>query len=125
MIPVKQSKLYAKDGIHNGNCFAACLASLLEVPLWMVPPFDDMFGRSDWRPRVDEWIMRMFSMKLLRWDVGDELEEFPEFYIASGLSQRGVQHSVIYSNGVMVHDPHFSDSGIAKVDWIWYLAPAE
>ena len=28
MIPVKQSKLYAKDGIHNGNCFAACLASV-------------------------------------------------------------------------------------------------
>ncbi len=124
MTPVKQSKLYAKDGIHNGNCFAACLASLLDLPLWMVPPFEDMFGRGDWRPRVDEWLLRMFEVKLIRWDEGDDPELFPEFYIASGLSQRGVQHSVIYSNGEMIHDPHYSDTGIAKVDWVWYLAPA-
>lgn len=36
MTPVMQSKLFAKDGIHAGNCFAAALASLLDLPLWMV-----------------------------------------------------------------------------------------
>jgi hypothetical protein len=118
--PVKQSKLYAPDAIHNGNCFAACLASLLDLPLWMVPPFDDMFGRTDWNTRVDEWLERMFRLRRVRTDESSVVT-LPEFYIASGLSPRGVRHSVIYSHGEMVHDPHPSGAGIASVEWTWHL----
>lgn len=127
MKPVWQSKLYLKDGIHNGNCFAACLASLLEVPLWMVPPFDDMFGRGgEWRARTDEWLKRFFGMQLLRFDPGIDDEDepapvFPEFYIANGLSLRGVHHAVIHRSGKLYHDPHPSNSGIQSVEWISYL----
>jgi hypothetical protein len=122
--PVKQSKLYAADAIHNGNCFAACLASLLDLPLWMVPPFDDMFGRSDWSVRVDEWLERMFRLRRVRTDESSTAT-LPEFYIASGLSPRGVRHSVIYSRGEMVHDPHPSGAGIASVEWTWHLEPLQ
>jgi hypothetical protein len=124
MTPVNQTKLYAPDAIHNGNCFAACLATLLDLPLWMVPPFDDMFGRSDWSARVDEWLTRMCALVRVRTD-GHVLDRLPEFYMASGLSPRGVRHSVIYSNGALVHDPHPSRAGIASVEWTWHLEPVQ
>lgn len=120
MVPVAQTKLYAKDAIHSGNCFAACLASLLEVSLWMVPPFEDMFSRSDWFFRVEDWLERMFRLEIVR-SGGHPIEALPEFYIASGLSPREVRHSVIYSRGELVHDPHPSGSGIADVEWCWHL----
>jgi len=122
MKPVKQTKLYSADGIHNGNCLAACVASLLELPLWMVPPFEDMFGRGDHTSRMIEWLNRMFSLELI-WEDGHPVDELPEFYIAIGKSPRGVHHAVIYSKGEMVHDPHFSDAGIASVESVKYLAP--
>lgn len=120
MTPVKQSKLYCADAIHNGNCFAACLASLLDLPLWMVPPFDDMFGRRDYHGRPEEWIERVFNQELMSSD-GHQTEKLPEFYIASGPSARGVKHSVIYSAGKLVHDPHPSGEGIKFVEWTWHL----
>ena len=120
MTPVKQSKLFAKDAIHNGNCYAACIASLLDLPLWMVPPFEDMFGRDDWRHRTDEWLARFFNLKLIR-TPGHDWATLPEFYIANGLSPREVYHSVIYKAGAMVHDPHPSGTGIVGVECCFHL----
>lgn len=96
MTPVKQTKLYGKDGIHNGNCLAACLASLLDLPLWMVPPFEDMFGRNEWRIRIDEWLSKMHGKKMVRYA---EEPATDQPVIANGLSPRGVHHSVIWQAG--------------------------
>jgi hypothetical protein len=125
MTPVKQTKLYAKDGIHNGNCFAACLASLLDLPLWMVPPFEDMFGRGgDFTSRRKEWLERMFKLKMVE-TPAHPVDQLPEFYIANGYGKRGVLHSVIYRRGELAHDPHPSNDGINAVDWCWHLEPIE
>lgn len=124
MQPVKQSKLYCEDGIHNGNCYAACLASLLELPLWMVPPFEDMFARTVWMKRTEEWLGRMFGLRLARAN-GHPVEDLPEFYIASGPAPRGVHHSVIYRRGELAHDPHPSGEGVLEVEWCWHLVPVE
>ena len=86
----------------------------------MVPPFDQMFGRDDWRVRVNQWLKRMFGLQMVRTD-GHVRFAMPEFYIACGRSARGVGHSVIYRDGELFHDPHFSDSGIADVDYTWHL----
>lgn len=122
MKPVMQDKLYSPEGIGNGNCFPACLASLLEIPLWMVPPFDQMFGRRDWDERRDDWVERMFGLRLIQWG-GHVVADLPEFYIANGRSPRGVMHSVIYSRGVLAHDPHPIGGGIAAVEYTYHLAP--
>ncbi len=124
MTPVKQTKLYTPDGIHNGNCYAACIASLLDLPLWMVPPWEDMFGRGAWYVRTEEWLLRMFNLKIVK-TKGHAVEDMPEFYIANGLSPRDVYHSVIYSAGKLVHDPHPSDAGVAEIEWTWHLANAD
>jgi hypothetical protein len=122
MTPVKQTKLYSVDGIHNGNCYTACLSSLLDLPLWMVPPFEDMFGRGDgeWKRRTNEWLDRMFQLRLVRTE-GHSVDALPEFYIANGWSPRGVYHSVIYRRGEMMSDPHPSDSGIVSIEWCYHL----
>lgn len=122
MKPVKQTKLHQEDAGHNGNCYAACLASMLDLPLWMVPAFEEMAGT--WRARTDEWLGRCFGLRLA--ERGPEIDpaSLPEFYIANGPSPRGVKHSVIYSKGHLAHDPHPSNAGIASVEWIWTLEPA-
>jgi hypothetical protein len=123
MTPVNQTKLFHSGGIGNGDCYAACLASLLDLPLWMVPPFDQMFGRSDWRVRTNRWLERFFKMELVRTE-GHDWKALPEFYIANGPGARGVYHSVIFRSGELAHDPHPSKSGVLAIDWCWHLSPA-
>lgn len=122
MTPTKQTKLYSPDGHHSGNCWQAALASLLDLPLWMVPDFSEMFGRTTdhWFERTQEWLRRMFRVQIQRVD-GHPVDELPEFYLAIGKSPRGVSHVVIYSRGQMVHDPHYSDAGVLAVDYCEYL----
>jgi len=123
MRAVKQTKLYSSEGMHNGNCFAACLASMLDIPLWMVPPFEEGFGRPEWyEHRAAEWLERVFKMRMVHLN-GHQVDRLPEFYVASGKSPRGVHHAVIYSKGALVHDPHYSDSGIEAVIKTWHLEP--
>ncbi|GLQ96458.1 hypothetical protein GCM10007863_08760 [Dyella mobilis] len=87
----------------------------------MVPPFDQMFGRNDWGHRLDEWLQVLGYERV--WLDGHQLDKLPEFYIAIGHSVRGVLHAVIYSNGALVHDPHFSDTGITEVKDTYHLEP--
>lgn len=134
MTPVAQDRLYSTDGLGNGNCMAACLASLLDLPLWMVPPFEEMFGRGSEvvYDRIDHWLQRMFGMELGLKGRHDPAQ-LPEFYMASGPTVRtaatGVMHSVIYRAGELVHDPHPSGAGLIEVKFCRFLVasgrPAE
>lgn len=121
MTPVDQTKLYTPDGGHPGNCFAACIASIMDMPLWMVPPWERMFGR-DYMARLDQWL-GLFG-KTIR--LGEETEfESGEYYIANGYSAREVLHSVIFLDGQLAHDPHPARSGIKSVEYIYRIIPRE
>lgn len=123
MTPVMQSKLWTPDAPLRGNCNAASLASLLEVPLWMVPPFEDMRGDLQ-ETRKNEWLTRLFHRQLVRTQ-GHQPGALPEFYIACGPSPRGladrIYHAVVYRAGVLAHDPHPIGGGISDVEWTWHL----
>jgi hypothetical protein len=130
MKPVMQTKLYSDIGSHHGNCVAACLASILEVPLWMVPSFENMFARRNqyWLDRVGQWVERMFGLEFHSdgvESISEDLVKLPEFYIACGPSPRGVDHAVIHSDGKLVHDPHFSGDGIKAITTIYWMMPTE
>lgn len=47
MIPVTQTKIVIKDvngnRVVHGNCYAACIASILEVPITEVPNVEVFF----------------------------------------------------------------------------------
>lgn len=122
MKPVMQTVLYGDDAYGNGNCVDACLASLMELPLWMVPPFYQMWGRPDRHRRLDHWLL-LFGLELEHALTEEEEPDLPLFYMVSGGSPRNptTGHAVIYSAGVMVHDPHYSGAGILEVRSISYL----
>ena len=124
MKPVKQTKLASPEGIGFGNCLAACLASMLEIPLWMVPPFEEMFGRPDWRERIGAWLAKMFGLRQV-FTGGHDPDKLPEFYVAHGTSPRGFGHAVIYRRGFLAHDPHPSAGGVADIYETWHLEPIE
>lgn len=125
MKPVDQTIVSSLDETVHGNCLAACLASLLEVPLETVPelqkmdrewfgPFNDFLEAHGYQflgtfhfhrdGRIRTW------SELLALSPGVD-----GFFICGGTSHRAHVtrgHAVIYKDGVMVHDPHESRMGV-------------
>jgi len=121
MKKIDQTKIHSPDKGINGNCLAASLASILELPLLEVPEFEDMMGEHDWFEALKEWLEKL-GFTLLAWQ--DETW-LPGYYLATGISERGINHTVVYKGGKLVHDPHPSRSGIKKVKEIWALLPVD
>lgn len=97
-----------------GDCWKACIASLLDLPMESVPHFAEL--GDTWWEATQEFIETQKAGHELRWwedilavNVGSE------FLIASGPSPRGdFQHAVIVDRaGQLVHDPHPSRAGLA------------
>lgn len=119
MIPVDQTLF----GPVEGNCHAACVASILELPLWRVP---NVACHSDWYRRLTFWLNRHgFGHITFSGNVGDDAvlrEMYANHYlIAGGPAARGLNHSVVYRGfEELVHDPHPSRAGLERVeDFTW------
>lgn len=125
----------------RGNCFAACLASLLEFPLNTVPNFRAEYPQNEFHNRIQEWLER-FNLMLLRVRLRDSdgVEiDFPHhplpadsLCIASGKSPRWKGgHAVVgvIENGNsfrMLHDPFGEDApGIEKIWTLDFLVPKD
>jgi len=121
MEPAQQTSFGKK-----GNCFSACIASILEVPLDTVPVFCVDFP-SRWAEKANEWLHEHHGVMLFC--VTPPSEGFvetqykaPFYHIMSGPALRGLQHSVVGRNGKMVYDPHPSGDGLTKVtEWDLFL----
>lgn len=102
MRPVDQTTY----GIHDGNCFSACLASILEVAIEDVPRFLGPYW-DDFLPWLAD---RGLSASLYR--RGDRAPR--GFSIAGGPSRRfaGRMHACVAYDGIVVHDPHPSRDGL-------------
>ena len=103
MIPVEQTRL----GYPNGNCFNACIASVLERPLEEIP--DLMLGTDGkgkgWWPLYQQWFREQgFEATAYLYDD----IWFPRGYsLMSAQSPRGdFLHSVVCLDGNVVWDPH-------------------
>lgn len=107
----------APFGHPHGNCFAACIASVMEFDLSMVPNFCSQ-GESDWVAACNRWL-KQYGLSLLTvvFKTGTLLPS-GAYYLMAGPSARGILHSVVAMNGKMVHDPHPDGTGIQRVDEI-------
>jgi len=123
MKPVDQTKLHDPENGILGNCLAASLASLLELPLSEVPEFEDMMGKSDWFQALTDWLKEL-GFTLLEWRE-EAWTWLPGYYLANGISERGLSHTVVYKGDALAHDPHPSRSGIKKVNAAWALLPID
>ena len=111
MRPVKQTKFGTQ-----GNCLAACLASLLSLPLEQVPEFPG----NTWFNDLYLWLLDQ-GYRLCESD--SELLQHGNA-VAVGQGPRGWRHAVVWYDGRMLHDPHPDNTGLQKdPDQFLYCVP--
>lgn len=124
MIPVYQTRTALE---RLGNCFEACIASILEVPLTAVPDradhlpagFDELVERElrekgdagdveldlgPWDAALEAWLeprgLAIFDLQMT------EPLELPGFTIETWRTLGGYAHAVVSRAGQVVHNPH-------------------
>lgn len=145
MTPVTQTKVVVRNTagkiVVRGNCYAAAIASLLDLPITEVPNVEVFFSfwpDSDACHEVmNKWLLlngykivdapefKIFhddlEFRSILIDQGDLLTEKEQlkgqYYLVSGPSPRGFDHICIYQDGEMVHDPHPTREGILNLVW--------
>lgn len=116
MIPVEQTILTPPDG----NCMAACIASILELPLDEVPNY---YG-DGWYERFQDWFHER-GYCLISWDHSDSEGHATAvkrigYAILNAQSPRGKYgHAVVTYGGTIVWDPSpLRDMGVGRyLDW--------
>lgn len=117
-------KVYqTKFGKPEGNCFSACIASILEVGIDDVPCYHE--DKGVWYRKYQQWLRsyKLDFVAISDWQ-GEGKEVCPNVYsIVGGISPRNLPHSVVYFGLDMVHDPHPEGGGVRDItEWI-YLVP--
>lgn len=108
-------------GCPGGNCFSACVASLLESPIEAVPYF---MGAKDWLGEFAAWLApRGLYPVFFRVATcpGDDWRPHG-LHILGGESVRG-PHAVVARSNVIVHDPHPSRAGLVTHEDVTLLVP--
>lgn len=104
MKPVMQTRLGA-----DGNCFEACIASILEIPLEEVPDLGGAATPEKWATIINVWLAKrgLQYVELDYQEDGDALWRcISTYHIIIGHELRGVYHAVVGKNGKPVHDPY-------------------
>lgn len=138
MTPVFQDKF----GGVEGNCMAACVASILDLPLREVPNFVAL-GRQwfagfynfmqnhgfevicYWMDGVDPETGVEFRRQL-DWDnMPEYLKDLHPYHMTCGPAARGFSHATVGWRDQIVHDPHPSKAGLIKVDHYYFFKPVK
>jgi hypothetical protein len=110
MLEVYQTKTVAEDGY--GDCYAACVASILEVSIDEVPdvpPTDPELFDTVWRMFFADRGVKMKYFPLEKAPLGYSIASiytdrvYPEGHRKSG---ERIPHGVVAYNGIICHDPH-------------------
>lgn len=115
MIKVYQDIFFLDDPAkaETGNCFEACIASLIELPLKVIPEFCNI-------PKDDNWIIIFAGLLKSQGYVLHSMDGISPkgFSIASGfLKDSKKEHSCIYYNGQLFHDPLPNGNGIENIQF--------
>jgi hypothetical protein len=108
---------------REDGCYAACLATILGVPLDEVPhPSAWELMQNHWHEyanRVHQWLQQRGYFRV--W--------IPKFWEPAGLSvvhgtsPRAIGHCVVACDGRMVHDPYPSGGGLTEIEGYEVLIP--
>jgi hypothetical protein len=113
-------------GDGKGNCFTACVASILELSIDEVPDFCVLYGDKEWWIELEKWLaLRGLAPLTFTFDCGEQTTErkrLESFYvnpsvamILSGRNAAGVAHSVVIHEGE-THNPNPTSTG-ELVSW--------
>lgn len=112
MIPIIQKNIHNPEKGVFGDCYRACICSLLEISDEGVENFVE-------NKEYPMNIVRFLKNKGFRLRYGKTVPRGIDFYMACGISPRGVRHAVIYNNGKLVHDPHPIGGGVIVDEYQW------
>lgn len=121
-----------RTGAH-GNCFNACVASLLGVPIETV---DAELEENNWLEQMDA-LIHPLGYCFIEWDWDNPERPWHWvgscYVIATGDGPRGTKHAVIAKHRIdpadgkhcieFVWDPHPDDRYLVKIDYIGVLFP--
>lgn len=120
MIPTTQTILHDPANGMIGNCLSAVLASLLHLPIELVPTFNHHPG---WTKDVNEWL-RPYGLAYL----SITKASFDQAFADAGVKEchheiagpsRGfddVHHACVAVDGKLVFDPHLNGDGLEEYD---------
>lgn len=122
MTPVDQTTF----GHPGGNCYSACVASILGLPVSEVPYFMDDPPPA-WHERLDAFLaprgLYALHFQIADREIYDRNNLWPKgFYILCGKSPRG-DHAVVGCGPNVAHDPHPSRAGLTEVDGFALIVP--
>lgn len=128
MLPVRQTRF----GKGDGNCFNACVATLLSLPIEKV---DVIWNKDNWLKQLDE-ILHPLGFCFIEWDWDNDAKPWHWvgtcYMIATGDGLRGCKHSVVVrhyiaddgKHCIVNHwDPHPQEAFLEKVDYVGVLFP--
>lgn len=139
MIPVDQTRFGHTAPLTEapGNCFAACIASILELRLDQVP--DESANWKEGMTHDDSWPLYFNAISIWLRERGyfyievptpqlyiqaASWKEFDVYNIIAGPSPRNpeIYHAVVGKGVKLVHDPHPSRDYILSIDGKpWYF----
>ena len=113
MIEVNQRKKHDPENSVYGDCWKACIASILEFPYECVPEFEEQKTPYEMEMAVKNWLM-LYGLSVRR------TTNKPEGYsIAVGKSPRfkNISHCCVAKNGEIIFDPHPDKTDLKKIQW--------
>lgn len=117
MKPVDQTLFHDPDAGVVGDCFRACVASILELSIDEVPHFFEDGGRVWWF-ELDRFLAQRGLAAVEFTTSSENVLSEAAVYIASGPSPRHpeVHHAIVCRGFDVVHDPHPSRDGIESTE---------
>jgi hypothetical protein len=123
MIPVQQTDF----STAGGNCYAACVASLLELPIERVPNFHREHG-AGWVKPFCHWLKDfglwpcVVSIEKSDQDAKQHLDHAATA-IAGGLTKSKCSHACIYQGQRLLWDPFPGGIGLDVIEDLTFLIP--
>ncbi len=109
-------------GKPEGNCFPACIASVLEMELEDVPHFCKLYPRQ-WPEELNKWLHQfgLGALTVAFQDMDSPIKK--GWCLAAGpCGPVGVMHSVVMKDLKMVHNPHEGwGELVAIVDYTFFV----
>jgi len=117
----------------KGNCYSACIASILEIPIKDVPTFSYDNGKSSFI-NASEWLTKYFNMYLVSLQAEYEnkfngenlsiLKNLDVYHLILGPARLyDTYHCCVGLKGVIVHDPNPQRLGLDRINRYEILVP--
>ena len=110
---------------EEGNCLAACIASVLDFAIEDIPDFLQN-GPGEWFQMMNEWLSTMGLAVICVPSISTDdykCGNMDFLHLIVGPSPRELKfpHCVLGRQGKIIHDPHPDNTGLLDGAWSHYI----